>query len=135
MAGRIEHSGDDQASAPAVAGGWLTSGPGLVVLKVLTGVMGALIVAGVIVIGVTIAGRMSGPAEPPAMAGTAARAAAPFGDVSVAVPAGASLAGITAAGDRLVLRLRLADGRESLLVLDLATGHRLGSIALEPARP
>jgi hypothetical protein len=40
---------------------------------------------------------------------------------------------MTAQGNRLILRLSLPGGRERILILDLATGARIGAIDLNPA--
>ena len=40
---------------------------------------------------------------------------------------------MTAGSDRLIIDLLLADGTRQLLVIDLATGQRLGTIPLRTA--
>ncbi|HEX3884612.1 MAG TPA: DUF6476 family protein [Stellaceae bacterium] len=91
-------------------------------LKILVAVMGAMILAGVAVLGATVAGRMS-KGTPPA----AAYAAAP-----VEIPAGAHVEAMSTGADRVVLALALADGTRQLVIVDLATGKKLGVIPLRP---
>ncbi len=87
--------------------------------------MGVLIIAGMVVIGVTMVRRIA--SVPPD-----ATAAAGFGQVELAVPAGARLVDLDADGDRLVLHLQTADGPR-VLVIDLTTGKTVGAIDLAPA--
>lgn len=98
-------------------------------LKALVVVMGVLIIVGVSVVAITIARRSGIDAEPETVA------TRPFDDVSVALPKGARLIDWTADGGRLVLRVRAADGGERLMIFDLASGRRLGTVHLaeEPA--
>jgi hypothetical protein len=49
------------------------------------------------------------------------------------VPAGARIEAMTASADRLVIDLLFADGTRQLLIIDLATGRRLGTIPLRTA--
>ena len=94
-------------------------------LKVLVVVLGVLLVAGFAVVVVTIMGRMGQRA-----ASVAARLA-PFGNTTVTLPADSLIMEVQGAGDRILLRLDLADGTEMLLVLDAATGTELGRIKLD----
>ena len=91
-------------------------------LKALVIVMGVLIVAGLAVVVATIASRSSGGGGD----------TAGFGVARIAIPPGATVVGTTATGQRLVVRLRLADGTARLVVIDPATGQRLGTIDLAP---
>jgi hypothetical protein len=86
-------------------------------LKLLVIVMGALIVVGVGVLIYGLAARL----DPPR---------AGYGDAKIALPVGAQVVGMTAAGDRLVLRLALPDTTERLLVLDIARGRQIGTLEL-----
>jgi len=70
--------------------------------------------------------RQAATAPPPA-------AARPF-TAALDLPAGASVREMRATGERLVLRIALADGGERLVVLDLGSGARLGTIELRAAR-
>jgi hypothetical protein len=97
-------------------------------LKVLVVVLGVLLVAGFAVVVVTIMGRLGQRAAP---APPAAARLAPFGNATVTLPANALVMEVQGAGDRILLRLDLADGSEMLLVLDAATGAELGRIKLE----
>lgn len=51
-------------------------------------------------------------------------------DVRVAIPPGARIAETVLGDGRIALRLVLADGGETVLLFDLATGVRLGAIEL-----
>ena len=96
-------------------------------LKVLVVVLGVLLVAGFAVVVVTIMYRMGQRAAPVA----ATARLAPFGNTTVMLPADSLIMEVQGAGDRILLRLDLADGSEMLLVLDAATGTELGRIKLE----
>ena len=85
-------------------------------LKVLVIVMGALIVAGVVTIAVTIANRASAPEGAT--------------EVALALPAGAEVLETALDGKRIALRLRLADGSEAVHVYDLATGERRAALRI-----
>jgi hypothetical protein len=98
-------------------------------LKVLVVVMGVLLVAGFAVVVVTIMSRISQRATPPAAPAVAHLA--PFGDTTVTLPADSLVMEVQGAGERIFLRLELADGSEMLLILDAATGAELGRIKLE----
>ncbi|MGH7048255.1 MAG: DUF6476 family protein [Stellaceae bacterium] len=97
-------------------------------LTVFVIVMGVVIVVGFGVVAAIIAGRMSRGAP---VAGAAAGHA--FA-TSLDLPPGARIAAMTTAPDRLILQLALPDGASRLVILDLTTGARLGSIALNPTR-
>ena len=88
-------------------------------LKVLVVVMGVLIVIGVAVLIYGLATRLDVP-----------RAAF---DGRLVLPPEAKIVDMTAAGDRLVLRVALPDRSERLIVVDLVRGRQLG--ALELVRP
>ena len=94
-------------------------------LKVLVIVMGVMLVGGFAVLLAVIAGRVSRAPAP-----IAARTFAP---PPIEIPRGARIEAMTAGSDRLVLGLVLPEGSRQLLVLDLATGARLGIIELHPA--
>jgi hypothetical protein len=93
-------------------------------LKVLVVVMGVMLVGGLIVLIVAIAGRAG--FRPPTE--TAKRG---FGERVVALPQGAVLAGRDVVGDRLVLTIALPDGGHRLLVFEPGTGTILGSLELK----
>lgn len=93
-------------------------------LKALVVGMGVLIVAGLAVVVVTVAGRIADPPEPAVGAVEAPVAA------RVAIPPGARIVE-TATGDgRILLRLLLADGGTRILAIDLATGRLSGRVDL-----
>jgi len=91
-------------------------------LKVLVVVMGVLIVAGVAVLIYALATRLD-----------VAGANRPAFDGRLVLPPEAKIVDMTAAGDRLVLRIALPDRSERLLVVDLVRGRQIG--ALELVRP
>ena len=105
-------------------------------LKALVIVMATLILAGVIIIVVTIVKRSQQMAERGAMGPpTLAQPAAPrsFDENRVALPEGSRIVETTAEGERLVLRLRLDDGSEQLVFIDMGTGATIGTLVIEPA--
>jgi len=53
-----------------------------------------------------------------------------FGDVTVSIPAGARVSDFSASGDRVVLRVVLANQEQRLFVVDLLSGNLLGTIKL-----
>jgi hypothetical protein len=87
-------------------------------LRVLVVVMGVMIVAGTVALGVVLAQRMGG-------GGAAAR------EWSLALdePAGTQVAAAAASGDGLALTLR-GGGPERVVVLDARTGRVLGRISV-----
>jgi hypothetical protein len=96
-------------------------------LRILVVVMGIMLVVGFAALIAIIAGRISRGGPAPA---TTARA---FGSRAVEIPRGSRIEAMTAGPERLVLSLLLPDGGRQLLVIDLATGSRLGTIELQPA--
>ena len=113
------------------------------VLKTLVIVLGVMIVAGIAVIGVTIYHRATNPVNSP-VPPSAKPSTEPvvrtgpgpgFGKVALDLPPGSRIVETTAEGDRLILRLRLADGGWQILILDMATGKRLGTFELRAGEP
>jgi hypothetical protein len=121
--------------------------PNLRWLKIIVIVLGVLILvcAGLLVVG--IYKRMSGAGSAPAAAAAGPDmpipprpAAAPgaasgggsavFGDRQLVLPRGGRLVEVLTAGDRLILRVRLATGTERLVVYDAETGERSGSLEI-----
>jgi Family of unknown function (DUF6476) len=96
-------------------------------LKTLVLVMGIMLVVGFVALIVVIAGRVSHKTAAPG-------AAQPYTAAPVEIPAGARIEAMSAGPDRLVLDLLLPDGSRELAVIDLVTGHRLGTIPLRSAR-
>ena len=92
-------------------------------LKILVGIMGAMILAGVAVLGATVAGRLS--------KGTPTAAA--FAAAPIEIPTGARVEAMSTGADRVVLDLVLADSTRQLVIVDLATGKKLCTIPLRPA--
>ncbi len=95
-------------------------------LKILVVVLGVLIVfaLGVLAYGLaTRVGRLATPGDTPA-----------FGETDVDLPAGASVEETRIGNGRLVLRIRHADGQQSLMVFDLDTGRLLGTVRLKAIR-
>jgi hypothetical protein len=90
-------------------------------LKTLVIVMGLMLVGGFAALVATIAYRAGHRAAPPGM---------PFAAAPVALPAGARIEAIGGGAERIILALILTDGTRELLVIDPATGRRLGAIPL-----
>ncbi|MGE0724405.1 MAG: DUF6476 family protein [Alphaproteobacteria bacterium] len=88
-------------------------------LKALVILMGILIVAGIAVIGFTIANRL---ATPPA-------GAPDFGERALGLPAGTTILSATPGDGRLILLVRLPDGANRVVIVDPATGRRLGTLS------
>lgn len=82
--------------------------------------MAVLIVAGIATIAVTVAKRTMGGGEGDPQT---------FGSVSLGLPQGSRIEWVAATGERIVLRARLPDGGDRVLVVDPATGRTLGTIA------
>lgn len=114
--------------------------PNLRLLKAVVILLGIAILVVLVVIVVTVVRRAGDVVRPAAQEAVQEAAQeytvlGSFDDRRIAIPAGAEVAGMTSAGGRLVLRLRLADGGTALLMLDPATGRRLGRVTLVPERP
>lgn len=92
-------------------------------LKALVVVMGIMLIGGFAVLVAVIIGRVS-------HGGTAPRS---FPATAIDIPRGARVEAMTAGTDRLILDLALPEDRRQLVVIDLATGARLGMIELRPA--
>ena len=97
-------------------------------LKVLVVIMALMILAGLTLLGAVIASRMAH--RPPPTAAPTAAPTAVFRAAPIDLPAGARVAAMKLATDRLVLDIVLPDGNHQLLVIDLGTGRLLGSIPL-----
>jgi hypothetical protein len=93
---------------------------GLRALKILTVVMGVMIIGGTVTLAVLIVHRLAGPAP-----GRAAER------VLQGEPAGTRIAGIAATQDRLAVRLT-GGGPDRILLLDPHSLATLGRIALSP---
>lgn len=95
-------------------------------LKILVIVMAVVILAGSAALIVVIAGRLSR-SEPGATPGQ------PIAAAPIDIPAGARVESMGVGSDRLVLDIVLPDGDRRLVIIDLATGRRLGTIPLRSA--
>ena len=87
-------------------------------LKALVIFLGILLVGGFIVVAVTIYNRATAPKEDKT--------------VSIPVPANGTVMDTVAAGDRVVMRYRMADGSERLVIVNARTGKPAGTINLVP---
>jgi hypothetical protein len=96
-------------------------------LTVFVIVMGVILVVGFGVVVAVIAGRMS-------RSGPSTSADQRFPTAVVDIPRGARIEAMTPASDRLILDLVLPDGQHQLVVFDLTSGARLGTIELHPSR-
>ena len=92
-------------------------------LKILVAVMGVMLIGGFAILVAVIAGRLG-------RGGSAARS---FAATPIDIPRDARIEAMTAGTDRLVLDLVLPEGRRQLVVIDLGTGTRLGTIELRAA--
>ena len=93
-------------------------------LKILVAVMGAMLLAGVVVLAVAIASRLAHRAPPL----TAVFTASP-----ITLPQGAKIERMSIGPDRIVLDVGLAEGSTELVVIDLATGRLMGIVPLKEA--
>lgn len=103
-------------------------------LRLLVIVLGVLLVGGTLGLVVAIIVRSPHPSEsrPERSAGAAAKSI-PY-DAVLDLPAGAVIQSLQPAGEWLVVHLALPDGRQQIVVLDLGSGARSGTIELRPAR-
>jgi hypothetical protein len=95
-------------------------------IKITVIVMGVLIVAGLAVVLVTLAGRIMAGGEGGPQG---------FGEARVGIPPGARVVHSMADGGRLLVQLELATGGTRFLVIDAASGRLKGSIDLGPTPP
>ena len=100
-------------------------------LKVLVVVMGVLLVGGTAALIAAIIDRASHP-RPTPVASTATPAVHGFDRAVIDLPAGSHVLGSEAVGDRIMVRVGLAEGGEALILIDPRTGGRLGTIELRP---
>jgi Family of unknown function (DUF6476) len=99
-------------------------------LKVLVIVMGLLIVVGFIVVASEIARRMSNPSTFGSPAAPSASGAS-FAE-RIALPSGAQVVSVGAAGDRIAVHVRTAEGRSTLYIVDPRNGALLGTVDFPP---
>ena len=91
--------------------------------------MGILIVAGMVVVGVTIANRLGSLGEgdkPAAVAGG-------FGEAAVPIPAGCAIVETRPDGNRLIVRLGSGGRCDQVLVIDLRSGAVTGRLNFVPS--
>ncbi len=100
-------------------------------LKIAVVIMGVMLIVGFVSLVAVIAQRLSHP--PPAGATQSTQTAQLFTAPPLDLPAGARIETMSVGADRLVLNLALPDGNRQLLILDLTTGRRLGTIPLRLA--
>ena len=93
-------------------------------LKVLVIVMGLLIVAGFIVIAGEIARRLSTPNAPSSPTGTFSQ--------RIALPSGARVVSMSAAGERLVIHVETPGAPSAAYIVDPRTGTLLGTVEFPP---
>ncbi len=89
-------------------------------LKALVIGMAVLIVIGLGVVAATIATRFSAPDKPPA----------PPYEATVRIPSGAHVLGSSTGDGKILVRIVLSGGATQILVLDAATGRRIGVVNL-----
>ena len=99
-------------------------------LKILVIVMGIMLVGGFVALIISIAymakhKQATAPAE--------AAAPAPYAAPPIELPAGARIEAMALGVDRLALDIITPDGNREVLVLDLMSGRRLGTIPLRIA--
>lgn len=94
-------------------------------LKILVIVLGVMLVVGFVALVVVIAHRVANrqPAPP--------SPSAPFLAQALELPAGARIETIAVGPDRVVLHLLFPDGAREIVIVDLASGRRLGTIPLK----
>ncbi|MEQ9487531.1 MAG: hypothetical protein RIM72_00910 [Alphaproteobacteria bacterium] len=106
-------------------------------LKAAVIVMGILIVAGMafLVYGLSVGLHKDTSVETQtgqdAPTAPAAPATAAFGDIDIDLPAGSQITDYKIQGDRLVISVSVLGGGASLIVVDLSSGTRLGTITLK----
>jgi hypothetical protein len=100
-------------------------------VKTLAVIMGVLIVVGFTALIVIIVGRVTHPAGE--VKSATAKPTQPFTAPPIELPAGARIEALAAGPDRLVLHVAMPDGGGQLIVVDLATGRRLGIIPVHIA--
>jgi hypothetical protein len=101
-------------------------------LRLLVIVLGVLLVGGTLALVAAIIIRSSQPSQPRgAPRVLSAPAASPY-DAVLDLPPGAVIQSLQPAGERLLVALILPDGRQQIVVLDLVSGARRGTIELRP---
>jgi hypothetical protein len=94
-------------------------------LKVLVIAMGVILIGGMAALVVAVSGRIEA-RRVASGAPTAATSAAPH---RLSLPAGARILGTELAGDRLLVRVALAEGGEELWLIDARSGTLVATVA------
>jgi hypothetical protein len=105
----------------------LAEGDAMRGVMILAVVMGVMLVVGTVVLVAVIIARVEHPVAPPS-------AARPYAAASIDIPRGARVAAMKIAADRLVLALTLPQGGQEIIVINLVTGARIGTIELRAAQ-
>lgn len=101
-------------------------------LRILVYAMGVMLVGGVIALGITIAIAYRVKHHVATGPVTAHTAIAPNGPInSLHLPTGTKILGVQSDGDRVMVRVALADGGEQLILLDWKTGARLSTLEIK----
>lgn len=100
-------------------------------LRLLVIVLGVLLVGGTLALVGAIIVRSQHGSESRGEPRAATSKAAPY-DTVLDLPAGAVVQSLQSAGERLIVHLALPDGRQEIVVLDLGSGARRGTIELRP---
>jgi len=89
--------------------------------------MGVMIIIGTAIVGYTIVSRMAGEEVTPAV-GQQKPHETPmsFGEVMAKLPVDAVVEEMIGENNRLMVRIRTPDDKQSILIFDLNTGQRLG---------
>ena len=95
-------------------------------LKILVVVMGIMLVVGFAALVAVIAGRLS--------RGPASAASTPLAAAPLELPAGVRIETIGVGAERLAIAIVLPDGSRELIIVDIASGRRLGKIPLRTAQ-
>jgi hypothetical protein len=97
--------------------------------------MGVLIVVAMIAMGYGIYRKAADPSFsfiPGEPAEAPAAAVKPFGDLTVSIPPGCTIAGMVAEGNRLYLRLGPDGACTRVIAVDVATGTVIGTVTVAP---
>jgi hypothetical protein len=104
---------------------------GMPALKAAVVIMGVMLVVGFAALIAVIAHRLSHPPAPASSVPTASGQS--FTATPIELPAGARIEAMSTGSDRVVIDILFPDGARQLLIIDLATGRRLGLIPLQTA--
>lgn len=99
-------------------------------LKIAVVVMGIMLVVGFVALIAVIAGRVANKQKAIEAGGATT---VPFAAAPIDLPAGARIETLAVGPDRIVVDLMLAGGERQLVVIDLASGRKLGTVPLRSA--